>query len=83
MTCCMCVVVRRLVSRAPLNFMVVNHDHGQSVALDFEHVACLLPLLVSASKHQDTSQQCMLAALNSEPIYESTVGQPLVNCKIE
>ena len=83
MSCCMCVVVRRLVSRAPLNFImamvmvgvVVNQYHGQSVASDFEHAARLLPFLVSASKHLDTSQQRMLAALNIEPIYESTVGQ--------
>ena len=52
--------------------VVVNR---QSAASDFEHVVGLLSFSVSTRKHQDTSQQCVLAALNSEPMYHSTVGQ--------
>ena len=62
MTCRMCVVVRRWGSRAPLNLImvmvmvgvVVNRDHDQSAASDFEHFARLLPFLVSTSKHQES-----------------------------
>ena len=74
---CVCVVVRRWGSRAPLNLIMVMVMVmvGVVVASDFEHVARLLLFLVSTSKHQGTSQQCVLAALNSETMYESSVGQ--------
>ena len=55
--------------------VVVNRDTVKSAASAFERVACLLTFLVSTSKHQEASQQRILAALNSEPMYQSSVGQ--------